>query len=260
MQDETRRRIISWYIRFDLFAASMAGTETNLGREWFAACAEFYTLQARERPHDLGATFEKFFSTSRLLATDSTLLFAAKKKNTLSDEQFATEVDNISGQIMRFKHLVETVFDEPANFVTVSPLAPAPSAEDDITDFRDANFLYGGDYFTMNYVLIDFWAIDMMFRNRLATTTPSPQVAAQLVEIALKECKMFEAVEHCEQKPPGAILGCQASLGIASLFLPRDRKHTDWCRRKFALIEQKGCVTHHPLPSPPTQQQRQNPR
>ncbi|KAK1814631.1 hypothetical protein LTR12_011018, partial [Friedmanniomyces endolithicus] len=174
---------------------SMAGTETNLGREWFAACAEFYTLQARERPHDLGATFEKFFSTSRLLATDSTLLFAAKKKNTLSDEQFATEVDNISGQIMRFKHLVETVFDEPANFVTVSPLAPAPapSAEDDITDFRDANFLYGGDYFTMNYVLIDFWAIDMMFQNRLATTTPSPQVAAQLVEIALKECKMFEA-------------------------------------------------------------------
>ncbi|KAK1025530.1 hypothetical protein LTR33_017732, partial [Friedmanniomyces endolithicus] len=157
MQDETRRRIISWYIRFDLFAASMAGTETNLGREWFAACAEFYTLQARERPHDLGATFEKFFSTSRLLATGSTLLFAAKKKNTLSDEQFATEVDIISGQIMRFKHLVETVFDEPANFVTVSPLAPAPSAEDDITDFRDAHFLYGGDYFTMNYVLIDFW-------------------------------------------------------------------------------------------------------
>ncbi|KAK1046898.1 hypothetical protein LTR74_017879 [Friedmanniomyces endolithicus] len=242
MQDETRRRIISWYIRFDLFAASMAGTETNLGREWFAACAEFYTLQARERPHDLGATFEKFFSTSRLLATDSTLLFAAKKKNTLSDEQFATEVDNIRNQITRFKHLVETVFDEPANFVTVSPHAPAPSAEDDITDFRDAHFLYGGDYFTMNYVLIDFWAIDMMFRNRLATTTPSPQVAAQLVEIALKECKMFEAVEHCEQKPPGAILGCQASLGIASLFLPRDRKHTDWCRRKFALIEQKGYI------------------
>jgi len=250
MQDETRRRIISWYIRFDLFAASMAGTETNLGREWFAACAEFYTLQARERPHDLGATFEKFFSTSRLLATDSTLLFAAKKKNTLSDEQFASEVDNISGQITRFKHLIETVFDEPANFVTVSPDTPAPSAEDDITDFRDPHFLYGGDYFTMNYVLIDFWAIDMMFRNRLATP-PSPQVAAQLVEIALKECKMFEAVEHCEQKPPGAILGCQASLGIASLFLPRDRKHTDWCRRKFALIEQKGFV-----PSTPPLQRR----
>ncbi|KAK0250104.1 hypothetical protein LTR01_004661 [Friedmanniomyces endolithicus] len=250
MQDETRRRIISWYIRFDLFAASMAGTETNLGREWFAACAEFYTLQARERPHDLGATFEKFFSTSRLLATDSTLLFAAKKKNTLSDEQFAAEVDNISSQITRFKHLIETVFDEPANFVTVSPDTPAPSAEDDITDFRDPHFLYGGDYFTMNYVLIDFWAIDMMFRNRLATP-PSPQVAAQLVEIALKECKMFEAVEHCEQKPPGAILGCQASLGIASLFLPRDRKHTDWCRRKFALIEQKGFV-----PSTPPLQRR----
>ncbi|TKA80129.1 hypothetical protein B0A55_03319 [Friedmanniomyces simplex] len=240
MQDETRRRIISWYIRFDLFAASMAGTETNLGREWFAACADFYTLQARERPQDLGAKFEEFFSTSRLLATDSTMLFAAKKRNTLSNERFAKDVDIISGQITRFGQLIETVFDDPANFVTVSPQAPAPS-DDDITDFRDEHFLYGGDYFTMNFILIDFWAIDLMFRNQLATALNS-QTLAPLADIALKKCKMFEAVEHYDQGPPGAILGCQASLGIASLFLPKDKKHTDWCRRKFALIEQKGYI------------------
>jgi len=67
-----------------------------------------------------------------------------------------------------------------------------------------------------------------------------PTSPATLEEISLKKCKMFEAVEYYDQGPPGAIVGCQASLGLASLFLPKDKKHTDWCRRKFALIEQKG--------------------
>ncbi|KAK4909891.1 hypothetical protein LTR49_021376 [Elasticomyces elasticus] len=240
MQDETRRRIISWYIRFDLFAASMAGTETNLDREWFAACAEFYTLQAQERPEDLGAKFEEFFSTSRLLATDSTLLFAAKKKGTLSDEAFGKEVDSINAQIMRFGSILETVYNRPENFVAISSQAPVPS-EGDITDFRDPQFLYGGELFTMNFILIDFWAIDLMFKYQLVTAQ-YPLPPTSLAAIALKKCKMFEAVEHYDQGPPGALLGCQASLGIASLFLPKDKKHTDWCRRKFALIEQKGYI------------------
>lgn len=245
MQDETRRKIISWYIRFDLFAGIMSGGETVLGREWFASCVDFYKRQARDRPHDLGAKFEEFFATSRLLATDVTLLFAAKTRNAIIDEQAAADTSNLMMQFDNFGHTIQNTYTDPSYFVKVFPDAPSPR-EDDITDFRDPDCLYGGDLFTMNFVLIDFWAIELMFKYQLALAQRQ-QPPPELTDIALRKCKMFEAIEYYDQGPPGAVLGCQASLGIASLFLPKDSRHTDWCRRKFALIEQNGYVRRNPV-------------
>ena len=239
-QDETRRKIISWYIRFDLFAGIMSGGETNLGREWFCACKEHYCRQTRDRPDDLGARFEAYFSTTRLFATDIALLFAAKTKNAISDEQFDSGSHDLLAQSSEFKNEFETAFTDKSNYVQTFPNAPERS-ENDITDYRDPDFLYQGELFTMNYVLIDFWAIDLMFKHQL-TIVQRQQPSAELTQIALKKCKMFEAIEHADQGPPGAVLGCQASLGIASMFLPKDEKHTDWCRRKFALIERGGYI------------------
>lgn len=240
MQDETRRRIISWYIRFDLFAATMAGGHTLLSREWYSAQSDFYARQAQARPDDLGAKFEDFFAASRLLATDITLLIAAKMRGTLSDQQFVEQADRLDDQINGFCGMLETTFTDPAYFLKSLPAAPPPS-NDDITDFRDPNFIYGRDLFTMNYVLLDIWAIRLNFKYQLMLVLrqqPSPE----LTEIALKKSKMFEALQYSEQLRPGGILGCQASHGLASLFLPRDKKHTDWARRRFALIEQNGYV------------------
>jgi hypothetical protein len=89
----------------------------------------------------------------------------------------------------------------------------------------------------MNYILIDFWAMQLMFRLQLSTTISTPP---ELEAIALKKCKMFEAVDYSDQGPSGAVLGFQASLGIACLLLPKEQKYTDWARRKFALMEQNG--------------------
>ncbi|KAI7458194.1 hypothetical protein KC351_g18273 [Hortaea werneckii] len=240
MQDETRRKIIGWYIRFDLFAGMMSGGETNLGREWFAVHSDFYTRQTMDRPDDLGAKFEEYFATSRLLATDVALVFAAKTKGTITHEQFSTRIGALETQFEQFHERLSNALTDPSCFVRAFPKAPPPQPED-ITDFRDPKFLYAGDYFTMNYVLIDFWAILLMFRYQL-TVAQLRQPSPELAEIALNKCKMFEAIQYHEHGPPGAIVGCQASLGIASLFLPKDRKHIDWCRRKYALVEQKGYI------------------
>ena len=237
-QDETRRKIIAWYIRFDLFAGIMAGGATSLDREWFASCHEFYRRQARDRPEDLGARFEEYFATSRLLATDVTLLLATKSKHEASDEQFASQSRELIGQYERFRHMLETTFSTASNYIKSFPRAPSPN-DVDITDFRDPNFLYGGELFTMNYILIDFWSIELMFKHQLATAQQQ-QPPAELIELALNQCKMFEAIEYCDQGSPGALLACQASLGIASLFLPKTKRYIDWCRRKFTLIEQMG--------------------
>lgn len=238
-QSETHRKIISWYIRFDLFAGMMGGGKTVLGREWFAACADFYKRQARDKPEELGARFEEYFATSRLIATDIAILLASKTAQQISDKDFAQEVASILAQMEVLGTELQNAFTDSSCFVKTFPNAPPPS-ESDITDFRDPNFCYAGDYFTMNYVRIDFWAIELMFRYQLSMAQPNQPPPPILQELALKKCKMLEAVQYCNQGPPGAILGTQASLGIASLFLPKDQKHTDWCRRKFALMEQLG--------------------
>ena len=237
-QDETRRRIISWYIRFDLFAGHMSGGELNLSRDWFAACQEHYHRQARDRPDDIGARLEDFFSTSRLLSADMALLFAGKKSETITDQDFAERAGDLIGQCAKFKETIETAFADPSNYVK-SFTNPPSLGDDSITDYEDPNSLFAGDLFSMNYVLIDFWAMDLMFKHQLTMAQQQPP-SAEMAQLAIKQCKMFEAVEHGDQGEAAAILGCQASLGMASLFLPKDQKHTNWCRRKFALIEQHG--------------------
>ncbi|KAK5167212.1 uncharacterized protein LTR77_007943 [Saxophila tyrrhenica] len=243
MQDETRRRIIAWYIRFDLFAGMMSGSETRLGREWFAACNDHYVRQARDRPDDLVAKFEEYFSTSRLLATDVALLFAGKVKGTVSDEQFGAKTADLASQFSRVGRVLETAFRDPQDYVKDFPRGPPPS-EDDIFNFQDPNFLLGGDLFTMNFVRLDFWSIDLMYKYNMTKVRgrTTQEEGEELTSIAMRKCKMIDAIQYSDQGPPGAVIGCQASLGIASLFLPKDERHTNWCRRKYALIEQLGYI------------------
>ncbi|KXS93645.1 hypothetical protein AC578_4208 [Pseudocercospora eumusae] len=240
MQDETRRKIITWYIRFDLFAGIMAGGETQLGREWFAASAEFYERQTRDKPTDLGARFEKYFADSRLLATDVALLFAGKTKNTISDEDFAMGLQKLSTQFADFGHEIEHAFTDSKCFIKSFPDAPEPQS-DDLFDFRDPEFLYAGELSTMNFVLIDHWAIDLMFKYQTSLAM-GREPGVELTSIALKKAKMFEAIQYGASSQQTAVLGCQASLGIMALFLPKDPAYMTWCRRKFALIEQLGYI------------------
>jgi hypothetical protein len=239
MQDETRRKIISWYIRFDLFAGMLSGGETALGREWFAASADFYKRQTADKPTDLGARFEEYFAVSRLLATDVALLFAGKSKNSISDEEFSAEVERLTRDLKDFGNTTETAFTDSSCFLKTFPRAPKPGDED-LFNYRDPNFLYTGELSTMNFVLIDHWAIDLMFKYQLAMAT-GQQPPAELSELALKKCKMLDAVLYGDDSPT-ALLGCQASLGIMVLFLPKTKEYITWSRQKFALVEQLGYI------------------
>ena len=239
-QDETRRKIAAWYMRFDLFAGIMSGGQTKLSREWVAACQEHYRRQSRDRPDDLPARLEDFFSSARLLVTDSTLLFAAKKKETISDDEFAGKTRDTIQQYADFGHTIDTAFPDPSNFVKDLPKARSPD-RDDLSNAGSPHFLYNQDLFTMNYILLDFWAMDLNFKHQLAVAQEQT-TTIEMESIALKTCKMIEAIHRSGLGQKGAMLGCQASLGIASLFLPKDKENVDWCRGKFAQIEQLGYV------------------
>jgi hypothetical protein len=122
------------------------------------------------------------------------------------------------------------------DFTGARPLEP-----DDIVNPYLPNVIYTGPLFVMNVVKIDWLSIDLMHRFQTALSMkqqPGPEVG----EMAYATCQLFEAVEYYPNSPPGAVLGCQASLGMASLFLPKDQRHAMWTRRKFATVESHGYV------------------
>jgi hypothetical protein len=93
----------------------------------------------------------------------------------------------------------------------------------------------------INFCTIDWYSIDLMHKYQTALTMQT-QPSQELGLKAYASCQLFEAVEFWPGSPNGSILACQASLGIASLFLPRDETHAMWARRKLACIESNGLV------------------
>lgn len=240
MQSETLRKVLLWYIRFDLFVGFQSGYETVLGREWFDVCHDYYAQQCRENPNDMTMKYEERFSYSRLLATDVAILFSRKMKGLVSDEAFAAQLVDINRRYTEYEQDVDPVLLDPNAFITDFSGAP-PRNPDDIFDPYDKQVLYGGDQWTTNYLLLDFWAIDLMFKLQLSMVERKPPSKETVIR-AYKTCQIFEAIEYYPRAPPGALIEAQASFGIATLFLPKDQRHISWFRRKFAKIEASGYI------------------
>ncbi|KAF2145208.1 uncharacterized protein K452DRAFT_244963 [Aplosporella prunicola CBS 121167] len=242
MQNETSRRILLWYVRFDLFGGFLGGNETALARDWFVACAQYYVQQTRDRPEDLNSKFEERLCQCRLFARDVSALFSRTTKGLLDSEAFAAESAAIEQRLAEWYDELDPALMDESKHITDFSGAP-PRDPEDIVDPYDPNSMYGGDLFPMNICLIDYWAIVLMFKLQLAMirrTTPSPDT----VTIAFKVCQMFEGLELCPQSPPGILIEAQASLGMGIMFLPKDQKHIMWGRRKFAKVESLGFI--HP--------------
>lgn len=248
MQSETHRKIISWYIRFDLFAGFLSGYETVLDREWHVACMDFYLRQARDRPKDLGSLFEEKFAKSRVMALDVALLFARKAKGTLSDEDFASGLTQLETDLTELQTELETSFEDSRTYVIDFPKAPAQESEENLMNFTDPEFLWADELFTWNFILIDFWAIHLIFKTQVAQINPSMQVGIELSQLSFKICKMFEALQYCDQDTTAMILGAQASLGMAAACLPKEDRYTMWCRKKYSTVESCGYVMSFSLP------------
>ncbi|CAD0113861.1 unnamed protein product, partial [Aureobasidium uvarum] len=237
MQSETHRKIISWYIRFDLFAGFMHGYGMVLSRDWHVACMEFYVRQARDKPRDLGSVFEEKFARSRLLATDISLLFARAKTEGPSQE-LIMDMGELTAQLDSYAHELEAAFKDTRTYVKEFPNAPK-GEWDDVVGSTDPEFLWAGDLFTWNFILIDFWAIHLLFKSQVAQFDPTVG-GEEVVATAFKACKMFEALQYCGEDSTAMVLGAQASLGMAAACMPKDQRHTMWCRNKYAQIEQCG--------------------
>jgi hypothetical protein len=52
--------------------------------------------------------------------------------------------------------------------------------------------------------------------------------------------QLYEAMCAYPGSPRGMLIEAQVSFAIAFLFLPKDQRTTQWCRKAFAKIEASG--------------------
>ena len=237
METEVRRKMLVWYIRFDVMGGLVSGYETVLSRDWFLAKERYYTQQSSCYPMSIDYKIEAKIAKRRVLATDLTLLLAQLPRGEISADEFARESEGLTEQIASWRDDLDPVFrDEAYQVRYFGDQRPDP---DDVVNPYLPGGLYKGPLFTFNLMLIDWHAINLIHQYKSATLLnrrPPPEVGA----IALEICRICEAIEYWPDSPAGAFLNTQGSLALAASFLPRDRKHILWCRRKFAKIESLG--------------------
>lgn len=216
----------------------MAGFETVLSRGWFSHQQEFFQHQVTKEPDVLDWKIEFVLAQLRLIATDMSLLFAKRGKGEVSDQEFQVENDRIARRIEEWETKMDPALRDPRYSVTdfsgARELDPG-----DIVNPYTPGVIYSGPLFVTNIAMIDWYAIALMHKYQtalLTQTQPSPDLGVK----AYATCQLFEALEFWPESPPGTVVASQASLGIACLFLPKDKRHSMWARRKFATIECHG--------------------
>ncbi|KAF2731651.1 hypothetical protein EJ04DRAFT_363804 [Polyplosphaeria fusca] len=235
---ELMRKVLLWYVRFDLFVGFQSGGEAILGREWYVAVHEWYEQQAQEHPDDLTYRYEERFAYSRLVAKDSADLFAKKARGLLSDEEFMAQLSEVAESVNSLDKNIDPMLLDPCDFVTDFTGTPDP---DDIVNPYEPNVIWGGPRWTSNYLLLDMWGIIFMFNIQMSMVTRK-SFDPELTRKAYRAAQVFEAVCAYPKGLPGAIIEAQASLAIASIFLPKDPKTIQWCRRTFIKVESTGYI------------------
>jgi hypothetical protein len=245
MQSETSRVVLAWYSRFDVFAGLMGGFETVLSREWFSWPQEYFARRVLDEPDNINWKIEEAVSSIRLVAMEMSVLFSRRGKGEISHDQFLVENEIVERKIRNWKDKMDPALRNPQWLVSEFTGARIPDL-DDIVDPYVPGILYDGPLWSMNICLIDWYSVLLMHKYQTALTLQQP-FSPDLAMTALATCQLFEAIEYYPGSPKGSVLACQASLGIAAIFLPRDLAHTMWCRRKFAVVESAGLVLLFPL-------------
>lgn len=229
-------KVILWYSRFDLFVGLQSGGEAILSRDWYVAVHEHFEKEVREHPDDLGIRYDERFAYSRLVAKDSSDFFFKKAKGSISDADFMDELPKLGERVHALETTTDTILFDPKHKVHAIPGSPDP---DSVVNAFEPDLLWGGRYWTSNYLRLDMWGIIFMY-NLSSSLALQKAPDPEMTQRALRSAQLFEAIRNYPEAPPGAIIEAQASFAISTIFLPKDPKTVTWCRKTLARIESAG--------------------
>ncbi|KAF2433590.1 hypothetical protein EJ08DRAFT_60436 [Tothia fuscella] len=235
---DSLRKTLQWYIRFDTFVGIMSGTGTQLSRDWFEEQYSYFVRQCQDLPTDLTAKYEERFSWIRLTGYDMSQLVRNRAKGTIPEQEFFIKIELFQQRLQDFRLDLHPALKDQAKLLPDISGGRQRDPNDIVNPF-EPNLLFGEDIFDTNILLMDFYGFELIFNNQLAALQgkPDPMGARNT---AMKICQIFEAIQEYQGSPPGIVLGMQAGLALAVLFLPQEESEILWARKKIATIEALG--------------------
>ena len=241
METETSRNIFSWYTRFDVIAGLLGGNETILDRHWYVVCQDWYASHVDEDDmEDVDSRFQALTAGNRLIGMDMASLFSRMGRGQITVEAFKTQNEELRQRLGWVKSEAQKLNDA---YYTVTDFPwRKPLTMEDIVDPYISGGLFEKALWHLNFVWIDWYAIELMHQYQTSMILQQPVPVEKLQPLALEQCRIYEAINRYPYAPEGAILGGHASLGLAIVFLPKDQRHIDWARRRLYEIERRGYV------------------
>lgn len=234
----TAREILVWYARFDIIAGILAGSESILSREWYVAREEYDAEQAARYPNSISKQMSLAGSINRRFGLDMASLYAKLHCGMISMEDFIGQND----QLYQTLDIIEDILrrcDKPEYAVHLSPQSASPTTDDDVIDVNSLGKIYRGPLWDLNFLWIDLLSTALMFKYQ-STSVLHQHTPSDLQSLALEQCRLIEAIDRWPEKKNGYLIAFKNSLGITSMFLPRDEKILMWSRKKYARMDQSG--------------------
>lgn len=234
---EMSRVVFGWYSRFDVFAGIMAAQETVLGREWLYSLHQYHLSKSQMEPDNIDHKVEAKIAETRLLGVDLASLFAQLSNGNVTREAFLHRNAALTQQIAAWGTTIDPMLQDSK--YRVNSFEGTSTVESSLFANSYNPNIYKGPIWSMNYAVVDWWAVDMMHRYQTsqALQVPPPE---ECFKLAMKTCQVYEAIQQYPDRPPGALLPLQASLAMLALFLPSTPPYTIWLRRTFAQMESMG--------------------
>lgn len=231
--------IFLWYARFDVVAGILAGNETVLGRDWYIAKEEYDAEQAAMYPDDAEKQLALAASINRRFGLEMASLYAKLSRGMIPFDEFVAQNDQLEQNLDRIKQILDQYNN--SEFTVWEYPNKRPLSDEDIVDPYVPGGLHQGPLWDINISWIDYYSTKAMFKYQSLLSVKKSSWE-ELGSLAMEQCRLIEAIERWPEKENGYIFAFKNSLGMASLFSPKDDKHIMWSRRKFALMEQNGYV------------------
>ncbi|OQE42390.1 hypothetical protein PENCOP_c004G06348 [Penicillium coprophilum] len=237
--NELHTSIFLWYSRFDVVVGILAGTETVLGRDWYLAKEQYDAEQAAIYPDDPSKQLALVASINRRFGLDMASLYAKLSRGMISIEDFAIQNEHL-GQWLEQAKAILRAFDDYEYKVQSYP-QKRPLTEDDVTDPYVPGGLHRGALWDFNYAWIDIIATETMYKFQTMQVLRQP-LLEELHDLAKEQCRLIETMIRWPYKENGYCINFKNSIGMVSMFLPREHKYQMWSRRTLALLEQHGYI------------------
>ncbi|RPA87502.1 hypothetical protein BJ508DRAFT_320515 [Ascobolus immersus RN42] len=230
------RLVYTWFSRLDLYAAMMAGRATTLSIDWSEANRAHLQMEADKNPHCLELKADLAHARLRDLAFSVADLTALKAKNRLSPQQLEEEGRKLQEGLQNWYKVLELDHTLMMSRTTVTK---QPLEADNYCPFLPVDIFVGGA-FTTNMLMCDYYGLMLMLAHQMPASHEG--VEKILSEYAMKICGIIGGMDVYQQNAAGWLLTVEASIALASIWVPPKPEYRAWIRKQLAQIEATGYI------------------